>query len=69
MISLTTAVSYALGALVGVPMVLPILNTVAGVPFMIQALRRGDLQLAVARMLLWALTMGVCATLWSYARP
>ncbi|HEV2982783.1 MAG TPA: hypothetical protein VGX46_00265 [Vicinamibacterales bacterium] len=50
-------------------MVLPILNTVASVPFMIQALRRGDLQLAVARMLLWALTMGVCATLWSYARP
>jgi hypothetical protein len=69
MIPITTAFSYALGALVGVPMVLPILNTVASVPFMIQALRRGDLQLAVARMLLWALTMGVCATLWSYARP
>src|ERR1700730_16428851 len=69
MIPITTAFSYALGAIVGVPMVLPILNTVASVPFMIQALRRGDLQLAVARMLLWALTMGVCATLWSYARP
>jgi hypothetical protein len=68
-IVVATAFSYALGALVGVPVVLPILNTVASVPFMIQALRRGDLQLAVARMLLWALTMGVCATLWSYARP
>ena len=36
---------------------------------MVLALRRGDLRLAVARMLLWALAMGMCATLWSYARP
>ena len=36
---------------------------------MILALRRGDLRLAVARMLLWALAMALCATLWSYARP
>jgi hypothetical protein len=36
---------------------------------MVLALRRGDLRLAVARMLLWALTMGVAATLLSYWRP
>src|SRR5882672_6225071 len=36
---------------------------------MVLALRRGNLQLAVVRMLLWALTMGVVATLLSYARP
>ena len=36
---------------------------------MVLALKRGDLRLAVARMLLWALTMGVAATLLSYARP
>src|SRR5947207_220863 len=36
---------------------------------MVAAIKRGDLRLAVTRMLLWALTMGVCATLLSYARP
>jgi hypothetical protein len=36
---------------------------------MVAALRRGDLKLAIARMLLWALAMGVTATLLSYARP
>ena len=64
-----TLLSYALGALIGNPVLLPILNAAAGVPFMILALRTGDLRLAVARMLLWALAMGMCATLWSYARP
>jgi len=68
-IVLSTLLSYALGALIGIPVLLPLLNAAAGVPFMIQALRRGDLPLAVARMLLWALAMGVCATLWSFARP
>jgi hypothetical protein len=68
-IVLATLLSYALGALFGLPALVPILNAAAGVPFMIQALRRGDLQLAVARMLIWVLAMGLCATLWSYARP
>jgi hypothetical protein len=68
-IAIATLLSYALGALLGIPVLLPILNAAAGVPFMILALGRGDLRLAVARMLLWALAMGVCATLWSYARP
>lgn len=36
---------------------------------MVAALNRGDLRLAVARMLLWALTLAVCATLLSYAWP
>ena len=36
---------------------------------MVLALRRGDLRLAVARMLIWALTMAVVATLLSYAWP
>lgn len=64
-----TLLSYAVGWAVGVPVLLPILNTLASFPFMVLALRRGDLRLAVARMLLWALTMGVVATLLSYARP
>ena len=64
-----TLLSYAVGWALGVPVLLPILNTLASFPFMVLALRRGDLRLAVARMLLWALTMGVVATLLSYARP
>jgi hypothetical protein len=64
-----TAISYVLGWGLGIPILVPILNTLAGVPFMVLALRRGNLQLAIVRMLLWALTMGVVATLLSYARP
>ncbi|MCU1385361.1 MAG: hypothetical protein JWL71_4058 [Acidobacteria bacterium] len=65
----TTVASYAAGWLIGVPILLPILNALASVPFMVLALKRGDLRLAVARMLLWALTMGIAATLLSYALP
>jgi len=68
-ICLGTISSYALGWLLGVPLLVPILNTLASYPFMVIALRRGDLRVALVRMLLWALTMGVCATLLSYARP
>lgn len=65
----TTVLSYAIGWALGLPVLLPILNTLASFPFMVLALRRGDLRLAVGRMLVWALTMGVTATLLSYARP
>ena len=64
-----TVASYAVGWAIGVPLLLPFLNTLAAFPFMVAALRRGDVRLAVARMLVWALTMGVAATLLSYARP
>jgi hypothetical protein len=64
-----TCLSYVLGWAIGVPVLMPFLNTAASFPFMVVALRRGDVRLAVVRMLLWALTMGVTATLWSYARP
>src|SRR3954466_15362127 len=69
LIVLATLLSYCVGWAFGVPVLRPILNTLASFPFMVLALRRGDLRLAVARMLLWALTMGVAATLLSYARP
>jgi len=64
-----TVISYALGRAIAIPVLLPLLNTLASFPFMVLALKRGDVRLAVARMLLWALTMGAAATLWSYARP
>ena len=68
-IVLATLLSYFVGWAIGAPVLLPMLNTLASFPFMVLALRRGDLRLAVARMLLWALTMGVVATALSYARP
>jgi hypothetical protein len=66
---LATLASYAIGWAIGIPALLPILNTLASFPFMVAALRRGELGRAVTRMLVWALAMGVCATLASYARP
>jgi hypothetical protein len=68
-IVIATVASYAVAWIIDIPVLVPILNTAASFPFMVLALKRGDVRLAVARMLLWALTMGVCATLLSYARP
>jgi hypothetical protein len=68
-IVVATLLSYAIGWAIGVPVLVPLLNTAASFPFMVLALRRGDLRLAVARMLTWALTMAVAATALSYARP
>jgi hypothetical protein len=68
-IVVATVASYGLAWLLNIPALVPILNTAASFPFMVLALKRGDVRLAVARMLLWALTMGVCATMVSYARP
>jgi hypothetical protein len=64
-----TVVSYAVGWAIGIPALVPLFNTVASYLFMVLALRRGDLGDAVARMLVWAGTLGVCATLLSYAQP
>jgi hypothetical protein len=68
-IVVATVASYGLAWLLNIPALVPILNTAASLPFMVLALKRGEVRLAVARMLLWALTMGVCATMVSYARP
>jgi hypothetical protein len=64
-----TVLSYGLASLIGVPALVPILNTAASFPFMMAALRRGNLGLAVTRMLVWAAALAVCATLLSYAYP
>jgi hypothetical protein len=63
-----TALSYVVAATVGVPALTPILNTLPAFPFMIGALRRGQVADAVVRMLIWAATLAVCATAFSYAR-
>jgi hypothetical protein len=54
---------------VGIPLFVPVVNTLAAFPFMVAALSRGDVRLAVARMLVWALALAACATLLSYAQP
>ena len=64
-----TVTSYAVGWAIGVPLFVPFFNTLAAFPFMVAALRRGNVRLAVARMLVWALTMGIAATLVSYEQP
>jgi hypothetical protein len=69
LVVLFTVLSYGVGLALGVPLLIPILNTLASYPLMILALRRGDLRLAVSRMLVWAAAMGVAATLIAYARP
>jgi hypothetical protein len=61
--------SYGIAWLLGVPMLVPLLNTAASYPFMVLALKDGELGLAIGRMLLWAFTLGTCATWLSYARP
>jgi hypothetical protein len=64
-----TVASYAVGWALNSPPVVPLLNVLASYPFMVAALRRGDVRLAIIRMLVWALTLGACATLLAYARP
>jgi hypothetical protein len=64
-----TAASYALGWLFAVPVLVPFLNAFAGFPFMIDALRRRRVRLAIGRMIVWAAALGVCATALSYRRP
>ena len=61
-IVVATIASYVPGWFSGKPGLIPILNTAASFPFMVLALRKGAVQLAIARMLLWAATLGVCAT-------
>jgi hypothetical protein len=64
---LATVGSYAVGWLVGVPVLVPILN--AAVPWWLMArrLRRGAVREAIALMLIWAMTMAVTATVMAAA--
>ena len=64
-----TALSYAVAIPLGIPLLVPILNTVPAFPFMIASLRRGRVDEAIVRMLIWAAALAVCATAISYARP
>jgi hypothetical protein len=60
---LVTVVSYPVGLLVGVPWLLPILNTAWAYALMLRLLRAGRLGEALRAMLAWAATLAVCGTL------
>jgi hypothetical protein len=64
-----TVASYAVGWVLGIPVLVPLLNTAASFPFMVLALRGGDLNAAIGRMLVWALTLATCATWMSSRHP
>src|SRR5947209_7218367 len=64
-----TALSYAVGLVIGVAWLVPILNVAAAFPLMVASLRRGDVADAIARMLIWAAAMGACATAIAYKYP
>jgi hypothetical protein len=63
-----TTLSYGVAWLIGMPALVPILNTLPAYPFMIVSLRRGRVDEAIVRMLIWAATMAIVATALSYAR-
>ncbi len=62
MIILATAASYAAGWLVGVPALMPCFNAAPAWWLMACALKKSQVNRAIAVMLLWAATMAVCAT-------
>jgi hypothetical protein len=64
-----TALSYLVAMLIGIPALVPFLNVAPAFPFMIAALRRGQVAEAVWRMLVWAAALAVCATTISYLGP
>jgi hypothetical protein len=57
-----TAASYPVGLVLGGGVLLPVLNTAAAYAAMAVLLRQGARREAVALMLAWAVTLGVCAT-------
>src|SRR2546423_200592 len=64
-----TAASYVVGLLLGIPMLVPILNVLPALPFMVASLRHRRVGDAVGRMLIWAASLAICATTMSYIAP
>jgi hypothetical protein len=59
---LATVLSYPIGLRIGSAYLLPILNAAPAYAAMFWLLRRGEARRAVALMLVWALTLGLTAT-------
>ncbi len=69
LVTLATPASYLLAWLAGVPILVPVLNTAAGFPFMVRALRRARVGRAAGLMLVWAAMMGLCASALAWRAP
>ena len=59
----TTAASYPLGLVAGLPWLLPLLNTAPAYVAMASRLRSGDRRGAVVAVLAWGATLAICGTL------
>ena len=57
-----TLVSYPVGLLSGVPLLLPALNTLPAYLTMVALLQKGERRSAVIAMLVWAAALAVCGT-------
>jgi hypothetical protein len=66
---LATLLSYAIAWAIGVPALVPVLNTLPALPALFLSLRDARLGRAIALMLLWAATLGAAATVLSYWYP
>jgi hypothetical protein len=64
-----TALSYPIASAIGQPWLVPILNTLPAYPTLARWIARGAPGRAVGLMLLWAATLGVCATFFSWLEP
>jgi hypothetical protein len=64
-----TAGSYLLGWWLGQPWLLPAFNAAPAWPLLYAALRRGRPGQAIARLSIWALMLGACATALAFWRP
>jgi len=65
LIVLATVASYAAGWVVGLPALVPFLNAAPAWWLMARALRIGQVNRAIAIMLIWAATLAMCATMMS----
>ncbi len=64
-----TLLSYVLAWAIGIPALVPVLNTLPAIPFLFRSLRQGRMGRAIVLMLLWAGMLAAGATLTSYLAP
>jgi hypothetical protein len=64
-----TALSYAVGWLVGIPALVPALNALPAYPFLYRSLSAGRTNRAIVEMLAWAAALAVSSTAISYLDP
>jgi len=64
-----TALSYPIAIEVGTPPLLPALNTIGAFFIMVSRLKRQRVTEGVVLMIIWAVTMGACATWIAYRDP